>query len=389
VQEPVRGAEDREMTATPRGGPSSIRGILYQMLWALNTLGNLRVQKPASDNGAESTPSVTLVVEPPDGGDQQQFDSGSRTVVQIKARSDGATWSLQDLVTEVLPDLYRAVDLTIPKTRYQFVTEGRRGDWSEAETFFRSLGDRQPSNAPLGLLDDTKCVRFRRSSPRGGGNKTPFWDTKRYTELALFLRITRHLIGLPVTSGDQEGTIHRKLWHLLANFEFVEAAPFHVLEQEIKGWLRDVVPAVEQVDAHFSQILVDLEKAAIQGGKPIRGEDLFKNLCRVRLSDTARISELTHSHLSTCIANRCLDLGRDVRSKFTEAVLAKWDSAGPVLIITGESGHGKSGSVYLFFGKRQGVSILWQPLNPREVMQKASNGLNECCGTISWDARVP
>jgi hypothetical protein len=314
------------------------------MLWALNTLGNLRVAVPVSDCGAEDPASVTLVVEPPHGGDQQQLNAGSKTVVQIKARSGGGRWSLQELVTEVLPDLYRAVDLAMPSARYQFVTEGRRGDWREAETFFHSLRDRQPGDGPLGQLDDTTPVRFRKSTPSDGTKKTPFWDTNPYTERTLFLRIARHLVGLPVTRSDQEGTVHRKLWHLLANFEFVEARAYHALEQEIKGWLRDVVPAVEQVEEHFARILFDLEKAAIQGGEVIHADEFFAkhNLCRIRLSDTATICDLTHAHLSRHIANRRLDLSRDVRSKFTEAVLAKWDSAGPVLIISGESGQGKS-----------------------------------------------
>ena len=93
------------MSSVPRGGPGNINGINYQMLWALLTLGSFKAEANQATDG--SITEVTLVLEPSRGGDQQQLLSDKRVVVQLKARSGGGTWSLQEIVSDVLPDLYR------------------------------------------------------------------------------------------------------------------------------------------------------------------------------------------------------------------------------------------------------------------------------------------
>src|SRR5438874_762015 len=110
------------MPPIPHGGPSAVNGVLYQMLYSLLTLGGFRaVGHRLGDGRLEQ---VTLVLEPSTGGDQQALYPGVRVVTQLKARSTGGAWSLQEIVRGVLPDLYRAVDRTHPNTQYQFVTEG-------------------------------------------------------------------------------------------------------------------------------------------------------------------------------------------------------------------------------------------------------------------------
>lgn len=76
---------------------------------------------------------------------------------QWKARSDGGTWSLAELIDEVLPDLYRAVDGSALDSSvvYRFVTEGRRGRWDNAQAFFKTLRGLPIPDQPLLDLDDT------------------------------------------------------------------------------------------------------------------------------------------------------------------------------------------------------------------------------------------
>lgn len=91
------------------------------------------------------------------GGDLRVEIESGRIVEQWKARSDGGTWSLAELIDEVLPDLYRAVDgSALDSTAvYRFVTERRRGRWDDADEFFETLRDRPIPDQPLLELNDT------------------------------------------------------------------------------------------------------------------------------------------------------------------------------------------------------------------------------------------
>src|SRR5262245_3719099 len=134
------------MSSVPAGGPSTINGVLYQMLWALHRLGTLTVRSSAVDDSTGQLTDVTIVLEPSDGGDQQEIQGNRRIVEQIKSRSSLRTWSLQEIIREVLPDTDRAVDLAHPNTEYRFVTEGQRGNWKQVEDFFASLQARNISD---------------------------------------------------------------------------------------------------------------------------------------------------------------------------------------------------------------------------------------------------
>jgi hypothetical protein len=185
-------AEPSAMTNVPPGGPSTINGVLYQMLRALLTVGSLVAQQRQDDTSGEPL-DVTLVLEPENGGDQQHVLSGHRVVEQLKSRSGHGTWSLQEVVTEVFPNLYRAVNLTQPNTEYCFITEGRTGDWNAAYDFFHSLKQRAQKDDILTCLDDSKEISFRRATQSKGKATKTFWDADRYTEKSLFTSIVVHL----------------------------------------------------------------------------------------------------------------------------------------------------------------------------------------------------
>src|SRR4051812_326305 len=112
----------------PAGGSATINGVLYQLLWSLLRAARLSVTSCDRDEETDRLRSAILVLEPlGGGGDLQEIGHGSRIVEQVKARPGGSTWSLREVVEEVLPDLYCAVGPDKPASTYRFATEGRMG----------------------------------------------------------------------------------------------------------------------------------------------------------------------------------------------------------------------------------------------------------------------
>src|SRR5262245_6354838 len=120
------------MTSPPAGGPATVNGVLYQMLWWLLRALKMHVLECKCSQTDNAIERAVLVVEPRGGGgDVQERRGGQRVVEQLKAKAGGGTWSLTDVVQGVLPDLYLARDPSFPATEYRFVTEGRMGRWVE------------------------------------------------------------------------------------------------------------------------------------------------------------------------------------------------------------------------------------------------------------------
>ncbi len=152
------------MCATAAGGASTINGIHYQMLWCLFRVARLHIGSLAYDTTSQEVTQATLRLEPRGGGgDLQEITASRKVVAQLKARSDEGTWSLREIIEQVLPDLYLATDSGASETDYQFITEGRMGAWSPVYAFFQSLSGRPaPAGNVLDALDDTKEVPFHR-----------------------------------------------------------------------------------------------------------------------------------------------------------------------------------------------------------------------------------
>ena len=135
------------------GGSSTINGILYQILACLDWAASLSIYvTPDKDDLSEAS----LIIEPAGGGGDLRIDAQSKRIVeQWKAKSNYGTWSLAQIIKEVIPDLYLAVnDKSDVKSAYYFVTEGRKGTWKEAYIFFKSLATRSYNNDPSNALDN-------------------------------------------------------------------------------------------------------------------------------------------------------------------------------------------------------------------------------------------
>lgn len=90
------------------GGPATINGVLYQLLWGLLQASRARfIGQPAVSAGCIQ--EVVILLEPAGGGGDLVLDDAKRrSVEQLKARPDGGAWSLREIVEDVIPNLYLA-----------------------------------------------------------------------------------------------------------------------------------------------------------------------------------------------------------------------------------------------------------------------------------------
>jgi hypothetical protein len=204
------------MAIVPVGGPSTVNGVLYQLLGSLATLGGFRAVGQQLAGG--QLEQLTLILEPSKGGDQQALFAGKRVVTQLKARSTGGTWSLQEIIRDVLPDLYLSVDDSEQDTVYRFVTEGRRGDWGDVEEFFRTLPAPPEGSDILLALDDATELAFGRRSPASNKANDRFWEPGPYTPRTLFRKIVDTLRQRTLVAAEPYEVTWRKTWQLLRGF---------------------------------------------------------------------------------------------------------------------------------------------------------------------------
>src|SRR4051794_9630797 len=118
------------MATVPGGGPATINGILYQMLWCLLEAAKIYVEERGfeKDQRTNEIKSAQLLIEPTGGGGDVQ--KGTR-IIQLKAKSDEGRWPLRNVIEDVFPDLYRAVDVDGEDQIFEFITEGTIGEWEE------------------------------------------------------------------------------------------------------------------------------------------------------------------------------------------------------------------------------------------------------------------
>ena len=307
------------------GGSATINGVLFQLLGSLHRAARLHLDA-AERNG--TLENALLRIEPSGGGgDLQMHLPEKRIVEQWKAKTGGGTWSLRDVIDDVLVDLYRAVndDGFDPREEYRFVTEGRQGSWSEAEKFFADLG-REPLPAePLAALDDKEKIEFFPKRP--------------LSRRALFLEIAETVRRGKRFQDESQALSHRKLWHLLGHFRIVEQLRPEQLSAEIDQVLGDIVERVEDVPATRERLcgllmslagkgevtLTPVELLARAGlrARSFRAEGLLLSILRSRLEDQitagARYDRKADVRLPPEIPENC-----------------------PALILAGESGQGKS-----------------------------------------------
>ncbi len=235
----------------PAGGSATFHGILYQMLWSLLEAFTLQIEDCDSDSTGESATQAFLVLEPQGGGgDLLVQDRDAEIVQQLKARSDAGAWSLREIVSDVLPDLYRAVKLGRAQ-RFVFITEGHMGDWKQVHDFFQSLKEKSPPEEGqnvLPLLDNSRQVSFRGSLAAKEDANLDLDEKNASSDLdeeALFAQIAEVLRKKQPARDEDVRLNHRKLWKLLANLEFQWEKATNPLRNQLQQRLRAVIDAAD------------------------------------------------------------------------------------------------------------------------------------------------
>lgn len=304
--------------ATQAGGAATHYGILYQVMNSADVALSVQTTGDATDPDA-----VTLLVEPRGGGGDVVAEvPQGRTVYQFKARSDRGTWSLNQIIDDVLPDLFKAVPLNPAGdgSEYVFVTEGREGDISEAKEFFRELGRDSIPGDPLNALDDVDPIRFYPSS--------------EVTRRAFFRDVAARLSK---ADDHPDSVACRRTWALLSRLQIRHQSPEDVHER-VSSLLLGYVDHAEDVP-HVARELYGL---LLQFGS--RGERHFTLETLLRRLDLPTISLARFPSLrETTLAQLNRRLG-EIRYDATVTVrrVVSWPSAETVLCLAGGSGIGKT-----------------------------------------------
>ena len=334
------------------GGAGTISGIIYQMLWCLLRSLQIRVGSLRSVAPNSSPATATLVLEPAGGGGDIRVLSTEILIEQLKARSNGGAWSLQSIISDVLPDLFLASG-TYPnrEVRFRFVTEGRMGEWRAVNDFFVSLKTRTQTPDVLSGLDDFNTLRFRTAGQRvnaesAGKRQQLFFPDGRYTERSLFLRIAEELNGRPTIRDLRlaEVDFYRLLWSVLGSFEFEGGQKRERVQREVDSLLLALIDNRDNLSQIRDALAFDLARKAGSGNVTVEAAPFLAahGLRAVPLSDWPRIRDCARRELRSALSRRGYDANFDVRSGKAADANVRWQQGPNVLVIAGESGQGKT-----------------------------------------------
>ncbi|MDA0831650.1 MAG: HEAT repeat domain-containing protein [Planctomycetota bacterium] len=287
--------------------------------------------------------AFTIVLEPRDGGgDLQLHQASGRIVEQIKARSDGGTWSLREIIEDVFPDLFLAVDATVSNvSTFRFVTEGRMGSWRQVyETFFRTLRSRGTLDDPLDHLDDNVPIRLRLKS-----DTTETFFPLPITERSLFLKIadviSERSAVKKLNLNNRE--LYLRVRELVGGFEFVGGQDLQSVQQSIDALLLAIVDKHDDIPRIRDHLAMELAKASTIGGAVI---DANKFLSDHGLDATPLTDWTNHIGSARCLVSRATErIGYDENVDVRLAELPVAPHTGEILVLTGESGAGKTWTV--------------------------------------------
>lgn len=293
------------------GGQAAIAGFLYQLTrtLAFATSFAARVRLPPRQDGFEAV----LETEPAHGGDLSIHRSGRRTVIQFKIRRGATPWRQGDLIREVLPDLFKAVD--DGAATYVFSTDAAVG-LPEFRAFLCLFRDRPVPDDPAKAMDDV----------RHGYRIGP----ERVTAQALFRHIAERLDRSP------EGP--DRVWRLLAGFEIQDAKTEADAVQAIDALLRIVVDHRQDTRSKRDALIGILLRYARENRR-FTHEELFleAGLDPDRVGHAMRLPSVLAERLDE--DSRALGYVTEDDARRTDI---DWPPGKALLVLTGESGTGKT-----------------------------------------------
>jgi len=318
------------------------------MLWCLLRSLQLRIGRPISASGGTSG---LLVLEPKNGGGDVRVISEVTEIDQLKSKSDLGTWSLQSVISNVLPDLFLAVDDdVVGSTRFRLITEGRIGDWEEVYSFFKSFSTRSFLPENLDCFDETKIVpfRFRKRDPdtQQDGTEKPFYSKNEYSERNLFQLIEEKLLLEQRIRKLQlsPNAFRTRLLTLLENFDFLGNQTVASLQSQVDKRLVELLDVKDELPRVRGQVIESLIALATKGNCHVSVEQLFAE-CGLRATALSKWSELKRKcgdELKSILKGRKYNREEDVRFESNRRIADDWINSNTVLLITGDSGQGKS-----------------------------------------------
>ena len=301
---------------TEAGGPAAINGFLYQMLHHLGWLADVTLTGIVDGQEVED---ACLVLEPRAGGDAYVESAGRYIVEQYKTLGNG-TWALSS-IESVLCDLRKAVRPSLgASATYRFVTNGRPGRLDAFDDFLTRV---RTAVGPDSFSNDTKR-KFRNN----------FIVTDR--EFFDHINAATRSGGIGSAAEDRAA-----LFHLLSRFEMEFCVNGSVLETKLEKLLRRYAPDLGEeggIRLHLIGLLLEelsqgetrLDAAAIQ--------NIFQEagLSPERLHRLAELSETMSALTKRRLGRLKYHVEQDVRD------IPNWPEDKPVMLITGESGLGKT-----------------------------------------------
>jgi hypothetical protein len=352
------------------GGAATHYGILYQALGTIDASFTI-----SSRGDADDPETVTLTVEPlGGGGDAVALSAQRRTVMQFKARGDHRTWSLNEIIDDVLRDLYRAVPTEHhSRSDYLLITEGREGDIKDARSFFRQLSADVVPNHPLAVLDDGVPRQYFRSG-------------EPITDRAFF-----ELIARRVTSETLSLDAYRRVWSLLSCFEIRSEEKFDDLAQRFEQRLMGYVDAPEDVRPKARELFGLLLELAAKGPQTFTLPQLLRrvDLPMVSLADLPATRNAAAERLATNLKRLGHEASRMVRRS------TSLTDPQSIFCLSGDSGFGKTtiaaqiasdlvaNEIVVFISTRDGIDVALQRASDEVWKRLLGHGK-----PIDWESLV-
>ncbi len=311
-------------------------GLLYQIFSSLDRALAVSVQDPR-----QGLKSIVLIVEPP-GGDLIEIGPKQRDVYQYKARSSRRPWSLNEVIDKVLPDLSRAVPGTADiETRYWLVTEGGRGTWDTARTFFRQLSLISPA-VLLESLDDQSPHEFLPGRPQ--------------TEREFFLEVAQR-----ARKGRDEAPTDDtlvRMHRLLSNFD-VKTVEFSAVQEQVTTLLLGSVEHYEKLQQAIDTLIGVLVRWGREGNRKFTVDELLRagGLSPTSLALLPFAGPRIRERLDEQLAKTTYQRRTHVRRSIV------WPREQSVLCIVGESGSGKTSLLGQIAdaAAENGAVVFWSP----------------------------
>lgn len=324
------------------GGPAAINGFLYQILHHLAWIADIELtgKIAGQDIAGQDVEEAILIFEPCDGGDARCEAEKIRLTEQYKTRSND-TWSVDDIIKKVLPDLRKSVpEIHSGEELYRFVSNGSYSDSGRLKEFLgfcERVHTIYKENKDFRQLDAQIQRDFFTSKKKFKGQVIK-------TDCDLFNYIVAETKPHEeCTRADEYATV----FHLLAHFKMEFGVTAEECSDKVEKLLSRYVEDLEDERGKREQLIGILMEHLSKIGHlsedkaRLKVDDLLKKakLNPERMRNLARLSETT----ATFARKNVRDWFKyspemDVRA----GCAVDWPADKSVLLITGDSGSGKS-----------------------------------------------